>query len=52
VSNLIKSLAIAEENIYNISHEDAVGVIKHLTSYQQDMSKITEELTGYLPNWK
>jgi hypothetical protein len=52
VNNLIKSLAIAEENIYNISHEDAVGVIKHLTSYQQDMSKITEELTGYLPNWK
>jgi hypothetical protein len=52
VVNLIKSLAISEENIYNISHEDAVGVIRHLTSYQQDMSKITEELTGYLPNWK
>jgi hypothetical protein len=52
VASLIKSLAIVEENIYNISHEDAVGVIRHLTSYQQDMSKITEELTGYLPNWK
>jgi hypothetical protein len=52
VVNLIKSLAITEDNIYNISHEDAVGVIRHLTSYQQDMSKITEELTGYLPNWK
>jgi len=52
VANLIKSLAITEANIYNIAHEDAVSVIKHLTSYQQDMSKLTDELLGYQSNWK
>ena len=52
VVNLIKSLAIATDNVYNISHEDAVSVIKNLTGYQQDMSKISEELMGYQSNWK
>ena len=49
---LIKTLAISEENIYNISHENAVGIIKQLTVYQQDMTKITEDLLGYQSNWK
>ena len=49
---LIKTLAISEENIYNISHENAVGIIKQLTTYQQDMTKIPEELLGYQSNWK
>jgi hypothetical protein len=49
---LIKTLAIVEENVYNISHENAVGIIKQLTTYQQDMTKIPEELLGYQSNWK
>ena len=49
---LIKTLAISEENVYNISHENAVGIIKQLTVYQQDMTKIPEELLGYQSNWK
>jgi hypothetical protein len=49
---LIKTLAISEENVYNISHENAVGIIKQLTVYQQDMTKITEDLLGYQSNWK
>jgi hypothetical protein len=49
---LIKTLAISEENVYNISHENAVGIIKQLTTYQQDMTKIPEELLGYQSNWK
>lgn len=52
VINLIKSLDIDTSNIYNIQHEDAVKVIKHLTSLQQDMSKIDQSFMGYESNWK
>lgn len=52
VLTLIKTLAISEENVYNISHENAVGIIKQLTVYQQDMTKIPEDLLGYQSNWK
>lgn len=52
VLSLMNSLAITETNVYNTSHEDAVNVIKHLTSYQQDMSKLPQDLLGYQPNWK
>jgi hypothetical protein len=49
---LISQLAITESNIYNISHENAVGIIKQLTAYQQDMNKIPSDLLGYQANWK
>jgi hypothetical protein len=49
---LIKSLDVSEANVYNISHEDAVKVIQQLTSYQQDMSNIPQDLIGYDNKWK
>ena len=52
VTNLIKTLAISEDNVYNISHENAVSIIKNLTSYQQDMNKIPTDLMGYQSHWK
>lgn len=52
VVSLIKSLAIPESNVYNIDHEDAVKVIQQLTSYQQNMSNIPQDLTGYDNKWK
>jgi hypothetical protein len=52
VISLIKSLDITEANIYNIVHEDAVKVIQQLTSYQQNMSNISQDLIGYDNKWK
>lgn len=52
VVSLIKSLAISESNVYNISHEDAVKVIQQLTSHQQNMQSIPQDLTGYDNKWK
>jgi hypothetical protein len=52
VISLIKSLDVSEANVYNISHEDAVKVIQQLTSYQQDMSSIPQDLMGYDNKWK
>lgn len=52
VVSLIKSLDIKETNVYNISHEEAVKVIQQLTSYQQNMSNIPQDLIGYDNKWK
>lgn len=52
VISLMVSLAIAETNVYNISHENAISVIKALTAYQQNMSNIPTDLLGYQPSWK
>jgi hypothetical protein len=50
--SLIKSLDIAFDTVYNISHEDAVSTIQTLSKYQQDMSSIPSEVLGYQDNWK
>lgn len=52
VIDLMKTLDIDTSNVYNISHENAVKVIRHLTTLQQDMSKIDSVLLSYDNNWK
>jgi len=52
VIKLVDSLDITCDNIYNISHDDAIKVIRQLNSYQQDTSSITESIMGYQPEWK
>lgn len=52
VIGLMASLAIEETNVYNISHENAISVIKTLSGYQQNMSNIPSDLLGYQPSWK
>lgn len=52
VIDLMKTLDMDTSNVYNISHEDAVKTIRHLTTLQQDMSKIDSTLLGYDNNWK
>jgi len=52
VIKLVNSLDITCDNIYNISHDDAISVIRQLNSYQQDTSSITESIMGYQPEWK
>jgi hypothetical protein len=52
VISLIKKLDISETNVYNISHEGAVKIIQQLTSHQQHMANIPEDLLGYDNKWK
>lgn len=41
-----------DTNVYTVSHTDAVGIIRQLSKYQQDMSSIAENITGYNNEWK
>jgi hypothetical protein len=41
-----------DKNIYNIEHSVAVDIIKNLSSYQQNVSNIPDDLKGYDINWK
>lgn len=51
VAKLLDNLAIKRENVYNISHEDAVNIIKSLTEYQQ-LNNIPVDILGYESSWK
>jgi len=51
INKLLSNLAISSDNIYNISHENAVNIIKHLTEYQQQ-NNVSEDILGYESNWK
>jgi hypothetical protein len=51
VNKLLDKLAIPSDNIYNISHENAVNIIQHLTEYQQQ-NNVSEDMLGYESNWK
>ena len=51
INKLLNNLAIPSDNIYNISHENAVNIIKHLTEYQQQ-NNVSEDILGYESNWK
>ena len=51
INKLLSNLAISTDNIYNISHENAVDIIKHLTEYQQQ-NNVSEDILGYESNWK
>jgi len=37
---------------YNIGHDDAIEISKLLSSYQQDISTIPDDIKGYDSNWK
>lgn len=48
---IIKNLGINEDNVKNILHEDALRVIRELSSYQQKVDDIPENIKGYVNNW-
>lgn len=50
--SLMKALAISAPSVDNISHDDAVVLIKELSKHQQNMNDIPSEILGYNPNWK
>lgn len=51
VDQLLNKLAVVRDNVYNISHSDAVMVIKNLTEYQQQ-NTMPPDIVGYESNWK
>lgn len=51
VAKLLVKLAVQHENVYNISHEDAVNIIRSLTEYQQ-LNSASDDILGYESSWK
>lgn len=51
-AKLIDSLALDSANIYNISYDNAVVIIRKLSEFQQDASALSDSLVGYDETWK
>lgn len=52
VTKLLESNNIKTDNIYSLTHESAVDIIRMLSKYQQNMSDISESISGYSNEWK
>lgn len=52
VSKLLEKNSLDHNNIYGLNHEDAIGIIRQLSKYQQDVSGISDEILGYTNEWK
>lgn len=52
VIKMLDNLGHKEKNIYNIEHQDAIEISRLLSSYQQDISTIPDDIKGYDTNWK
>ena len=53
--NVVKLLEVnnlAKENVYDMLHEEAVAIIRHLSKHQQNFADIPEEILGYSSDWK
>jgi len=51
VLKLLDKLAIARDHVYNITHTDAVDIIRTLTEYQQK-NDVSDDILGYESTWK
>lgn len=52
VNKMLEKLGYESKNIYNIEHSNAIEISKLLSSYQQDISTIQDDIKGYDTNWK
>lgn len=52
VSKLLTDHQLSADNIYSISHDEAVNIIRLLSKYQQNTSEISEHIMGYSNEWK
>lgn len=52
VIKLLESTGMKIDNIYSLTHETAVDIIRSLSKYQQNMSDIGENISGYSNDWK
>lgn len=52
VKALLASLEISSDNIYAMTHNDAVNVIRSLSIHQQNLDSIPKNLLGYESSWR
>jgi hypothetical protein len=52
VKSLLASLEIGSDNIYAMTHNDAVNVIRSLSTHQQNLDSIPKSLLGYESSWR
>jgi hypothetical protein len=52
VTKLLEENNIESKNIYNLTHESAVDIIRMLSKYQQNMDSISDNIKGYSNEWK
>lgn len=52
ITKLLENQNLESKNIYSVSHEDAVNMIRLLSKYQQDIKEIPDNLLGYSNEWK
>jgi hypothetical protein len=52
VNKLLEKHNIKNDNIYALTHESAVDIIRMLSKYQQNISEISENIMGYSNEWK
>ena len=52
VMKLLEENSLKTDNIYSLSHEDAVTVIRLLSKFQQNTSEISSSILGYTTDWK
>jgi hypothetical protein len=52
VLKLLEQNGLSVKNVYDLSHEDAVAVIRLLSKFQQNISDIQTDLLGYSTDWK
>ena len=52
VTKLLETNSMEHKNIYTLEHEDAVKVVRMLSSFQQNVANIPSEILGYNSEWK
>jgi hypothetical protein len=52
VTKLLEKLGYDNKNIYNIEYSHGVEISKLLSSYQQDLTSLPDDIRGYDSNWK
>ena len=52
VVKLFNNNQLPTDNVYSVSHDDAVNIIRLLSKYQQNISEISEDIRGYSSDWK
>lgn len=52
VKELISSMSLSVDNIYTLTHDNAVSIIRELSKYQQKVEDIPEQIKSYQENWK
>jgi hypothetical protein len=52
VVKLFKNNQLPADNVYSMSHDDAVNIIRLLSKYQQNISEISDDIMGYSSDWK